>query len=83
MLTAGGPSPLQQVSPAKPSLENENHPWLPAQGQERWGQQLVEDMAIVYEKKKCFLKPTKNTHLGELGWGGSVPEQPTAGKGWE
>lgn len=43
-------------------------PCASAQGQEQRGQQLVEDMAIVYEKKKkCFLKPTKNTHSGEGG----------------
>lgn len=51
-------------------------PRASAQGQEQRGQQLVQDMAIVYEKKKkkCFLKPTKNTHSGEEeGGGGEKP----------
>lgn len=42
-----------------------------AQGQEQWGQQLVEDMAIVYEKKMLSQAHQKHTLGG--GGGGKPP----------
>lgn len=72
-------------------------------GPEPWGQQLVQDMAIVYETHTHTHTLLSQTHqkkhtLGLKDRGGErkrkkkeekkkkkpyVPEQPTAGKGWE